>query len=314
MKPYMIRDWQLHYENNRSKELKVMTWVPVPVKLSGDGYTQIMAEPDGPALFGTWIALVELAAMSQQRGTLMRGDGRPHDASSISRITRIPLALVERALFFFDETLDWLDSGDFSTQPMRDSRTNPAPIPHEGATPPAVIPALKETDRHVINKETSKETDNCAASPPAPPALLHSPVKAEKRVKKADQITPECREVLDYLQAANGGKRPYTDPGEVGGVLARKQGTVEDCKLVIDWWAAKAKAGAAPGSPYNPADYFNQRAPFWPSKFIDNLNLATRWQAAGCPPISHGAARGGFKSPNANMPDPALNIPKDKLL
>jgi hypothetical protein len=75
-----------------------MTWVPVRVNLGGDGYTELLSHPNGAAHFGTWIGLVEVAALCDPRGTLIRGNGRPHDAESISRITRIPAGIVREAL------------------------------------------------------------------------------------------------------------------------------------------------------------------------------------------------------------------------
>ena len=56
MTTYRIRDWQRHFENNRTRELKVMAWVPVPNKMDGDGYTELVTHPSsaisgpGPAL------------------------------------------------------------------------------------------------------------------------------------------------------------------------------------------------------------------------------------------------------------------------
>jgi hypothetical protein len=75
-----------------------MTWVPIRVNLAGDGYTELLNHPNGAAHFGGWIGLVEVAALCQPRGTLRRGNGKPHDAESLSRITRIPVDILAEAI------------------------------------------------------------------------------------------------------------------------------------------------------------------------------------------------------------------------
>jgi hypothetical protein len=99
---YRIVDWKKHFENNRTKELKTMTWVPIPNKQDGDGYTELLDHPEGAAHFGAWVALVEVASKCDVRGTLMRDDRsgvrRPHDFASLGRVTRIPTRLLEDAV------------------------------------------------------------------------------------------------------------------------------------------------------------------------------------------------------------------------
>lgn len=85
-----ITDWDKHYENNRTRDLKQMTWVPMPVKHDGDGYTELLDHPNGAAHFGAWCALVQVAARCGTRGTLLRGGGMAHDPGSLARMTRIP--------------------------------------------------------------------------------------------------------------------------------------------------------------------------------------------------------------------------------
>jgi hypothetical protein len=109
---YRIKDWEKHFENNRTKEMKKMSWVPIPVKLSGDGYTLIMDEKDGPAIFGTWIAFVEVGATCEPRGTFVRDSGLPHDAKSLARITRIPVKGMQRMLDFCTQNCKWVEITD----------------------------------------------------------------------------------------------------------------------------------------------------------------------------------------------------------
>jgi hypothetical protein len=106
---YRIKNWQDIYEVNRTRELKVVKWIPVPVKLSGDGYCQIMENKNGPAIFGTFISLIELAASCKPRGDLVRSSGDPHDFNSIGRICRIDPCLVESTILFCIDPLKWIE-------------------------------------------------------------------------------------------------------------------------------------------------------------------------------------------------------------
>ena len=62
MTVYRIKDWEDHFENNRTREVKVMHWVPIPTKMDGDGYTELIDMDSGTVIFGIWIMLIEVAA------------------------------------------------------------------------------------------------------------------------------------------------------------------------------------------------------------------------------------------------------------
>lgn len=114
MQFYRIKDWQDLYENNRTRELKNMLWIPVPVKLSGDGYCMIMEDEkgrrkDGPAIFGTFISIIELAASCDPRGDLLKSDKTPHTFDSIGRICRIDPILISKTISFCVDILKWIE-------------------------------------------------------------------------------------------------------------------------------------------------------------------------------------------------------------
>jgi hypothetical protein len=95
---WRIKDWIKHFENNRTKETKTMRWVPIPTKMDGDGFTELLNHPNGPAHYGTWVTLVHVAAKCCPRGTLARQCGSPHDEASLSRITRVPETLIAEVI------------------------------------------------------------------------------------------------------------------------------------------------------------------------------------------------------------------------
>lgn len=95
---YRIRDWGAHFENNRTRELKYLDWVPMPNKMDGDGYTALVDHLDGDAHFGVWCTIVEIASRCDPRGTLLRDGAKPHTPASLARLSRLPESSFEAAI------------------------------------------------------------------------------------------------------------------------------------------------------------------------------------------------------------------------
>lgn len=145
MKLYRIRDWGTIYENNRTRELKSLAWVPVPNNHDGDGYTILVSQKDGAALFGAWVAVVQVASRCDPRGTLLRRLGLPHDPISLSRITRLPESIFARILIIATEQCNWLTVEELQL------------IPHEGATIPH--PSAEIPHEGALNRREGKGTE-----------------------------------------------------------------------------------------------------------------------------------------------------------
>lgn len=119
-----VRGWDRHYENNRTRGMKVMQWVPIPNRLDSEGYTEIMEQRNGAAIFGVWIALLEVASTCSPRGWLVRRTGHekgddvadftsdsarsPHDPTSLARVTRIDPRTIRAALKVLTR-IKWLE-------------------------------------------------------------------------------------------------------------------------------------------------------------------------------------------------------------
>lgn len=126
LKIYRIRNWNLRFENNRTRELKRLEWVPMPNKHDGDAFTQIMARSDGVSIYGIWCLLVQVASRCDARGTLVRDCGKPHDSDSLSRITRAPKDLIDKTLSLLcSDDIKWLESEPYEVPAS--SCENPAP-------------------------------------------------------------------------------------------------------------------------------------------------------------------------------------------
>jgi len=112
---YRVKDWEEHFENNRTKAMKEMRWIPVPNTHDGDGYTSLIDHENGASYLGCWLAILQVASKCHPRGTLLRDNAKPHDSASISRITRLPKVIIE-------ETIERLCSDDVSWLQVVDSK------------------------------------------------------------------------------------------------------------------------------------------------------------------------------------------------
>ena len=110
MKLYRIRDWNCHYENNRTRVIENLRWVPVPNKHDGEGFRRLMAEPNGLVLYGAWHLILQVASKCSPRGTMIKGDGTPHDAASVSlKSGWRQVDDIQAALDFCSTQIDWIE-------------------------------------------------------------------------------------------------------------------------------------------------------------------------------------------------------------
>lgn len=150
---YRIADWDEHFENNRTRDLKSMAWVPLPNRQDGDGYTELLDHPDGPSHFGAWVALVQVASKCRPRGTLMRDGGTPHDSSSLARMTRFPrdviAAAIERLVAIGWMTAETIEPKGQTEIPQQGAAKpqDDATIPHDGDASRARAHACAERNR-----------------------------------------------------------------------------------------------------------------------------------------------------------------------
>jgi uncharacterized phage protein (TIGR02220 family) len=122
---YRIANWAALYENNRTRELKSLTWVPFPNSHDGDGYTALMSQKNAEQLLGAFVVIVQVASKCDPRGTLLRGPAMPHTAASIARITRFSERTIQRCLdVCCDPEIGWIlrenanENGENATIPQ----------------------------------------------------------------------------------------------------------------------------------------------------------------------------------------------------
>jgi len=106
---YSVTRWDECYENNRTRGMVVMQWIPVPNSHDGDGYIELVSRKNGAAYLGAWLAILQVASKCSTRGTLVRRNGKPHTAKSIAKITRLDEKIVADTLqILASEDVAWL--------------------------------------------------------------------------------------------------------------------------------------------------------------------------------------------------------------
>ena len=108
MKLYRIKHWSEVFENSRSRMVEKLAWVAIPNRHDGENYTAMITQPDGAELFSAWVLIIQVASKCQPRGSLLRGDGKPHDAASLSLKTRAPANWFQKCFDWLEANTDWL--------------------------------------------------------------------------------------------------------------------------------------------------------------------------------------------------------------
>ena len=158
--------WSVQYEVAQSRRSpRSMSWFPMPNKLDGDGYTELVEHEDGAAHYGAWCAILCVASKCKARGVLRRDNGAPHDSRSLSRITRLPEKTVSAALDRLIE-IGWIE------------RTHTDDGEHSEPTPNAVGEQSEHDDTTGQDKHDRQDT--------APPA--HIATDDESLKATADRV------------------------------------------------------------------------------------------------------------------------------
>lgn len=115
MKVLRVRNWNETFENNRTREMQRMDWVPVSNRHDTHGFNTIISKADGTALYGAWMLILQVASKCRPRGVLFRAPGIPHNAESIATITRADGRIIQRALdILLEEEIGWLEYAESS--------------------------------------------------------------------------------------------------------------------------------------------------------------------------------------------------------
>ena len=111
---YRIKDWDQHYECSDTKKVKSFSrYVPVPNRMDGSGFAQLMNHPNGVAHYGAWITLVIVASKCETRGVLAHKNGEGFDTETLSLMTRVPVKILDELLpRLLSKKIDWMEVVD----------------------------------------------------------------------------------------------------------------------------------------------------------------------------------------------------------
>lgn len=184
-----IKGWEKKYENNRTRQIDNLDWVPVPNKLDGDGYTLLLDHKHGAAHLGAWYVILAVASRrpKELRGTLTRDCGKPHDPDSLARISRIPSSIFKEALpRLLSPEIGWLEQSENADSEPSASRhmtgTELTPDYQETDAKVSPICALARAQKEGKEEKEEKGTTTCAVGDPQkivvkmPPPLMEHPL------------------------------------------------------------------------------------------------------------------------------------------
>jgi hypothetical protein len=169
---YRIRDWDAHFENHRTREIKRLTHVLIPTKMDGSGYTELMDHPDGSAHYGCWISIASIAAKCDPRGLLVRDRDIPLTAATLARMSRhspdVMRAAIDRLL---SESIGWLEAVDLDTGEVVATSAERRGKSREPAAPSRARASLNLTKLNLTEEDSSEPRQVATAEPTDPPAV-----------------------------------------------------------------------------------------------------------------------------------------------
>ena len=86
---------------------KALHWVALPNRHDGGGYRRLMRRENGPALFGAWILMVQVASRCPVRGLLIDDTGRALTADDLEMRTDCPASVFRDAVTILTD-IGWL--------------------------------------------------------------------------------------------------------------------------------------------------------------------------------------------------------------
>jgi hypothetical protein len=100
---YQVVDWNEHFENAKSRTYEKQTYVCVPNKQGGSGWSNVMGEVDGAAVYGIWMSILQLCSRQRRprEGWLTadgKKSGRRLSARELSYQFRRPIEEIHRTL------------------------------------------------------------------------------------------------------------------------------------------------------------------------------------------------------------------------
>ena len=225
MKLYSVRGWDSQFENSQSRKCKLLAWVPIPNKHDGKSYRRLIQMSNGPALYATWVLILEVASKCPARGILADEDG-PLDADDLAAKTGCSVEL-------FSEAFDVLTSPQIRWLEAEEVASTGSAVGACSQSAPSTLPlhpvetGLNRTEwKEQKGKEQKKDAADAAGVSPKP--KRRKARKPEPVVIPKELDTSEARNALEeFREHRRQQRKPLTPIGEK--------------KLLLEW----ASKGAA---------------------------------------------------------------------
>lgn len=143
---YRVRNWNENFEVWQSRRVEgALSWVGMPTKHDGKSFRRLMRKTNGPALFGCWCLIVQIAAKCPARGTLADSDG-PLTSDDMEAKTGCEAELFTEAMeVLSSKEINWVESFEFSISnlPPVDSAQPTLPTEPNPTNPTDIFPAAE---------------------------------------------------------------------------------------------------------------------------------------------------------------------------
>ena len=110
---YQVKDWDVYFENDRSRTREKCSFVCVPNKQHGMGFARIMAEVDGAAIYGIWCLILGACSQQKKRAGWLTDNGErtgtAWGADDLAVKFRRPALEIQRSLdFICSDKVGWM--------------------------------------------------------------------------------------------------------------------------------------------------------------------------------------------------------------
>lgn len=165
MTTYSIKEWRERFTVSQSSKVKgKLSWLALPINLTGSVYRELMLTPAGREAYGVFVALCCVAANCDQRGVLSDSQHAPSTLRALHHKTGVPesdLAIAIRTLV----SVGWvIESGtpDLTKQNGDTGSTLVARSEHAGSTLVAIGEEIREENKRGEKKETKPNREIAA--------------------------------------------------------------------------------------------------------------------------------------------------------
>ncbi|MEI8288631.1 MAG: hypothetical protein WCH99_04110 [Verrucomicrobiota bacterium] len=163
---YRIKDWNEHFENNKSREREKCSFCCVPNKQDGLGYGSLMALENGEALYGAFVAVVLVASKQKSRSGWLTDNGLhtgcPLTARQLSIKCRFSETTIQKMLDAVSANeIGWIERIDKNASEVPANCPSDALEGKEGKGKKEgkeVPPVLKMSERISLEKELERVT------------------------------------------------------------------------------------------------------------------------------------------------------------